>query len=143
MEKKLFLLLPVALITVACDPVIDCECTTPDITIQYKSDSLSCIKDFADFIKVSSYDVSSNDTLEEFVYFNSWECNVILYPTEDRYWVISSDSLHIQDTLKIRDITYGQWNSSNVRCECPAPINTIETNINGESYSGRELERKY
>lgn len=135
--KAGLLCLAAAALVTGCCRSMNCDCVFPSIGVFYESDTLPCPNDF----RVTIFNQATNENLGEPLNLYTDGCVQDFSFESNRYWVISSDSLDISDTLRIVDIAF--FDPKNKCCDCGPQISDIEIDLNGERSAGNAPVRKY
>ncbi len=131
----------VGLILTGCCRSTNCDCNFPSVGVFYESDSLSCPIDFPNLVTVMELNQATNENLGEPLNYFFDNCAIDISFKSNRYWVISSDSLGIADTLRITDLS--MYNPENKCCDCGPQIANITLEIDGQVSPGNTIVRKY
>ncbi len=129
-------LVGVALLSGCCRST-NCDCVFPSVGIFYESDTLTCPNDF----QVMAFDQANNQNMGEAINLLRDDCSLEFSYEANRYWVISSDSLNISDTVRITDISF--FENDDDCCDCGPQISGIELDINGQRSAGNAPVRKF
>lgn len=141
MIKGIIVVAASLLVFAGCCRGINCDCIPGDVIyVHYESDSLGCPPGFSDLVSVGSYS-QNNNALQDAHYYYNGECEINLTYVPGVYWVISSDSLQIADTLIAKDVT--MRNSDDGCCDCGPRIANITLELNGEVSAGNSVVRKF
>lgn len=125
-----------------CCRYINCDCAPgPTVGVYYESDSVSCPADFASLISATRYNESTNQIVAEADYHYFHSCSISFSYVADSYWVITSDSLGINDTLRIKEASFFQ--SKDNCCRCGPQFSNVELDVNGQVSSGNTIVRKF
>ncbi len=137
-----FITLAAVALLSGCCRYINCDCEpSPSIGVAYESDSLACPLNFFELVTVTAFDQATNDSIGQPRNLFGDECQLSYGYDANRYWVISSDSLNISDTLRVLDVSF--FNSDDDCCDCGPQISNIQIDINGERSAGNAPVRKF
>ena len=131
----------IGLILTSCCRSTNCDCNFPSVGVFYESDSLSCPTYFSDQIVVSAFNQATNEVVAEPSAFYSYECAIDIYYQPNTYWVITSDSLKLADTLRVKEVS--MYDPENKCCDCGPQIANITLELNGQVSAGNSIVRKY
>ncbi len=144
MRKILLFVLGLGLIGMmgSCCGNTICECIGTEFSITFLDGNGNCNVNETDNLQIEAFenDVPSNNSVYKFS-----DCTYLFESFgQDLSWVISNDSLGINDTIRLLDISFVDV-SDNGRdcCDCPAPIESVTLDVNGDIYQGNEITITY
>lgn len=141
--KKLIIALSFMTLVVSCGKNCDyeCDCVEPAVHLKYTNDSIPCL-DFQNLVQVVTYS-EADDQVIDYASVNTWGCILALpLAGSGQYWVITSDSLNIADTVRVNDVIFEEV-GGNECCECPQPVGDVEVMLNGTMYTGDTVVVEY
>jgi hypothetical protein len=95
-------------------------------------------------ISIEAYSVAgdvlqSNDESRNYGFEQG--CTIFLFPSIEYYYVIHSDSVGINDTLRVQNLEITDRKQG--CCNCGPRIRTIEYEINGQKFTETDANRSY
>jgi len=136
-----FLVCFLILLNSSCGCKSVCACIEIGITVEYLDADGNC-NDTDGLFQTTVIDEFNNIELENDESRTAGPCEVFLFMEESVYWVIQSDSLNINDTIRINNLIYNPDMSTEC-CKCGPSINTATLLVNDSIYIGPEIVRTY
>ena len=124
-----------------CKVVCSCNPLSRSIDLLYQNDISECNDGLQSLTQVAAYDIESGQLLNENARIDRFGCTIAIPYEQNKFWVATSDSLDISDTIKVENIDFSE--DTDKCCDCPTLISTIEININGNAYFEKMIELSY